>query len=144
MGRGELDGAIGDAQMLAKYPNIVKPLAFIVKHKDYPETPTIADAVAPGREKWAAYAQTYLKAMYAAFAPPGTPEDRIKFLEAGLKKVYDDPGFREALKKMEMELAPSFITTEELKESFQKLASQVQGAEVEALRDVLLKKYVAK
>ena len=32
-------------------------------------------------------------------APPGTPEDRIKILEAGFKKAVDDPGFRGTMKK---------------------------------------------
>lgn len=41
----------------------------------------------------------YIPFVRGVAAPPGTPRERVKILEAAFKKAVDDPGFREAMKK---------------------------------------------
>ena len=140
---GELQAAVGDAQVLTSFSDVVKGLVFAVKHPQYPKIPSIREVVLPGREKWAEYEVSWGDIMYMALAPPGIPKDRAKFLEDGLKKVYSDPDFKDALEKVGVLLAPKFIPSEKLETLMNNLA-KMSPNKVKELKYVIKKKYVKK
>jgi tripartite-type tricarboxylate transporter receptor subunit TctC len=97
----------------------------------------------PGREKWVQYVEGWSDIMYVSIAPPGTPADRAAFLEAGLKKTWEDPGFRAALQKVKDNPADEFISMKKLTEFMKSLAA-LSPKDIEEMKFVLTEKYKKK
>jgi len=141
--RGELQAATGGNETVTANPDLVKPLVMSVPDKAFPSVPSVGQSAMPGREKWAKYIEGWGDIMYVAIAPPGTPADRAAFLEAALKKTWEDPGFRTALAKVKDNPSDEFITIKKLTAFMNSLAA-LSPKEVAEMKYVITQKYKKK
>jgi len=141
--RGEIQAAVGNTFSFTTSWDIVKPLVITFAHDDYEGVPTVREVASPDKEKWVNYLEDFQKIQYSFIAPPGTPDDRVAFLEDCLRKIYNDPDFQKKLDVMGMDKPSSFIGAEELRASTMRLAD-LSPEEIEELRFVLQEKYVVK
>jgi putative tricarboxylic transport membrane protein len=141
--RGELQAATGGNETVTANPDLVKPLVMSTPDKAFPNVPSVGQSVMPGREKWAKYIEGWGDIMYVSIAPPGTPADRAAFLEAALKKTWEDPDFRKGLQKVKDSAAEEFVTRKKLAEFMQSLAA-LSPKDVDEMKYVITQKYKKK
>ncbi len=142
--RGEIQAAVGGATVLIANPDLLNPLVVTVRDdKLFPGIPGVKEVALSGREKWADYLEAWDQIMYSAYATPGIPEERVRFLEDALRKTWADPDFLKDLEKIKMNPPPEFITTEQLRQQMDMLAT-LSPDEIEEMRHVIMEKYVKK
>ena len=143
MARGEIQASIGNTSSFVSLWDTVKPIVITFKHEDYPKVPTVRESAAPGKEKWIDLLEDFQKIQYSFVAPPETPDDRVKFIEDCLHKIYNDPEFRKKVLSLSWDLPTAFIGSKELKEATTRL-SDMSAEEIKDLSQVIEKKYVVK
>ena len=141
--RGEIQMGMMGADNFMANPDAWRPLVAGGYEPAYPKVPAVRDVVAPGKEKWADYIEAWNEIMNMAWAPPGTPKDRIEFLESALQKVWADPEFRKAVEKSGSEVEPKFVTAAQLDKTMKKLAA-LSDADVQEMKHVIFDKYKKK
>ena len=60
--------------------------------------------------------EDFSKIQFSFLAPPGVPEDRVKFLEDCLRKVHGDPEYHTKVESLSLDVNPEFVGSKELKE----------------------------
>jgi tripartite-type tricarboxylate transporter receptor subunit TctC len=113
--RGELDG-LGSAQwgFLVHQPGFIDqhwivPLYVIglQRLKDFPNVPTIVDLAPSKLDREIMRILATMPAIGTTVtAPPGVPQDRVGALREAIAKVAQDPGFRSAMGKLDMDVDP--------------------------------------
>jgi tripartite-type tricarboxylate transporter receptor subunit TctC len=141
--RGEIQASIGNSSSFISLWDTVKPIVITFKHNDYPNIPTVRESAAPGREKWVSVLEDFQKIQYSFIAPPGTPGDRVKFIEDCLHKIYDDTEFRKKVDSLGWDLPATFLGSKELNEATTRL-SNMSPEEIKELSEVIEKKYIAR
>jgi tripartite-type tricarboxylate transporter receptor subunit TctC len=141
--RGEIQAATAGNETVTANPDLVKGLVSSSVDKAFPNVPSVAKSFMPGRAKWVQYVEGWSDIMYVSIAPPGTPADRAAFLEAGLKKTWEDPGFRAGLQKVKDNPSDEFISMKTLTEFMKSLAA-LSPKDVEEMKFVLTEKYKKK
>jgi putative tricarboxylic transport membrane protein len=141
--RGEIQAASTSLQTIAANPDLVKPLVCALPEASLSDVPSVQQDVPPGHEKWAKEIEGWSNAMFVSIAPPGIAPDRAAFLESALKEVWADPGFRNSLNKVKMDVTSKFVNAEELK-GFMNSLAQFSPTEVKAMKHVITEKYKKK
>ena len=141
--RGEIQATIGNTSSFVSLLDTVKPIVITFKHNDYPKLPTVRESAPKGKEKWVNILEDFQKIQYSFIAPPGTPDDRVKFIEECLHKIYNDPEFRKKVDSLGWDLPSTFIGSKELRDATKRLAD-MSPEEITELSDVIEKKYVVK
>jgi tripartite-type tricarboxylate transporter receptor subunit TctC len=142
MARGEIQASVANTAFFSD-PSLVKTIVVTLKHRNYPKVPTVRETAPAGREKWVSTLESFQKIQYSFVAPPGVPEDRIKFIEDCLRKIYGDPEFRNKMDALQLDLPSEFMGSKEFKESTSKLAD-LDPEEIKNLKYVIEEKYVVK
>jgi tripartite-type tricarboxylate transporter receptor subunit TctC len=141
--RGELQAASASAQATVASPDLIRLLVCSFPSKGFPNVPRVAQGMAPGRKKWVDYIEGWNKAMYVTVAPPGVPADRARFLEKALERMWADPEYQKAIKKIRYNPSSQFISSAELKSFVESLVA-LKDDEVKDMRTVITKKYKKK
>jgi tripartite-type tricarboxylate transporter receptor subunit TctC len=141
--RGEIQTAMVGADAIKANPGLVRPLVAGGFEPAFPHLPTALSDAAPGGKKWGEYINNWNDIMFMAYGPPGMPKDRVAFLESAMKKVWADPGFRKAVKKVGSEVMPNFVTAADLEKTMKTLAA-LSPADVKEMKHVILTKYKKK
>lgn len=141
--RGEIQASVGNSSSFVSLWDTVKPIVITFKHNDYPKVPTVRESAAPGKEKWVSVLEDFQKIQYSFIAPPGTPDDRVKFIEDCLSKVFNDPEFRKKVDTLGWDLPATFLGSKELKEATTRLAG-MSPEEIKDLSHVIEQKYIGK
>lgn len=141
--RNEIQMGMMGADSFNANPDVWVPLVAGGYEPAYPKVPKVRDVVLPGKEKWAGYIEDWNEIMDMGWAPPGTPKDRVAFLESALKQVWADAEFRAAIKKVGSEVEEKFITSEQLQKTMKKLAD-LPDAEIAEMNFVIFEKYKKK
>jgi tripartite-type tricarboxylate transporter receptor subunit TctC len=140
--RGEIQATLANTAFFSDM-STVKPIVITLPHKNYPKVLTVRETALPGREKWVGTLEGFQKIQYSFVAPPGVPEDRIRFIEDCLRKIYGDPEFRKKADSLGLDFPSDFMGSKELKESTSSLAS-LSPEEIKNLKYVMEEKYVPK
>ena len=141
--RGEVQASIGNTSSFVSLWDTVKPIVITFKHSDYPKVPTVRESATPGKEKWVSVLEDFQKIQYSFIAPPGTPNDRVKFIEDCLRKIYGDPEFRKKIDSMGWDVPATFMGSTELMEATTRL-SKMSPEEIKELSQVIEQKYMVK
>jgi hypothetical protein len=139
--RGEIQSSIGNAFSFLDSFDIVKPLAISYSHKEYPGVPALRELVPADRTKWVDYIEAFHTAQYSFIAPPGTPDDRLKFLEECLHVVYDNPETEKALDSLGKNKTSEFIGSNQLAQITQSIAN-MNPEEISELKHLIEEKYM--
>ena len=145
MNRGELQAAAANASFFGD-TSTVSPIVISLKHKRYENVPTVRSVAAKDKMKWVSALESFQKLQYSFIAPPELPNDRTKFWEDSLEKVYNDPEFRQKVASLQLDMSPEFIGSKELKDlAFKLVEDSLKNADdVQSFRDVVERKYVKK
>ena len=105
--RGELDLYVSSYDTCKRYVDqgFAKVVGIISSERVslFPAVPTIYEVgMKPEANKWVEIATTTRSILRLLAAPPGTPEDRVKFLSDAFWKVIKTKDFQEELKKRQM------------------------------------------
>ena len=143
--RGELQATAANASFPGDLSG-VKPIVIALKHKRYPNVPTVRQTAPRDREKWVTALENFQQLQYGFVAPPGLPDDRTKFWEDSLRKVYNDADFRKKVESLELDMAQEFIGSKELKDLAFKLADESfkSPEDIKNFQNVIERKYVKK
>jgi tripartite-type tricarboxylate transporter receptor subunit TctC len=141
--RGEIQASLGNTASFVSLWDTVKPIVITTKHKNYSKVPTVRETAPRDREKWVTMLEDFQKIQYSFLAPPGTPEDRVRFLEECLRKVHGDPEFHGKAEGLSLDVNPDFLGSKELKEITARL-SKMTPDEIKNLKYVIEDKYLAK
>lgn len=143
--RGELQATAANASFPGDMSS-VKPVVISLKHKRYPNVPTVRQTAPRDREKWVSALESFQQLQYGFVAPAGLPEDRTRFLEDSLRKIYGDPDFQKKAASLELDMAQEFIGSKELKDLAFKLADESfkSPEDVKNFQNVIERKYVKK
>jgi len=139
--RGEIQSCVGNTFSFLGSLDIVQPLVITFPHKSFPGVPTVREMAPDDRMKWVEYLEAFEIAQYSFIAPPGTPADRVKFLEECLHKVYDNPEVEEALSSQNWDKTEKFIGSQELNQITKSIADMTPE-EVKDLKYVVEEKYM--
>jgi tripartite-type tricarboxylate transporter receptor subunit TctC len=139
--RGEVNSCVGNTFTFMDSFDIIKPFAITFPHKNYPGVPTFRELASPDKVKWVDYLEGFQTAQYSFIAPPGTPTDRVKFLEESLKRVYDNPEAKEELATQFWDETSEFIGSEKLTQITKNIAD-ISPEEIKELEYVLVEKYL--
>ena len=82
----------------------------------------------------------FLIAVYQS--PPQAQEDGTKFLEAGMRKVYNDPELHKKAKSTDRNMPSASVGSKELRETANRMPELI-AAEAGELNQVIEHKYVA-
>jgi tripartite-type tricarboxylate transporter receptor subunit TctC len=141
--RGEIQATIGNTSSFTTLLDTVKPIVITFKHNDYAKIPTVRESAPKGKEKWVNVLEDLQKIQYSFIAPPGTPDDRVRFIEECLQKVYANPEFRKKLDPLGWDVPATFLGAKELREATKRLAD-MNPEEVKELSNVIEQKYIVK
>jgi tripartite-type tricarboxylate transporter receptor subunit TctC len=141
--RGEIQASLGSTASFVSLWDTVKPIVMTAKHKNYPKVPTLRESASRDREKWVTLSEDFSKIQYSFIAPPGTPDDRVRFLEESLRKMHADPEFRAKVESLSLDVNPEFVASKELSMITARI-SKMNPDEVKHLKFVVEEKYIAK
>ena len=145
MNRGELQAAAANASFFGD-TSTVSPIVISLAHPRYPNVPTVRSVAAKDKVKWVSALESFQQLQYSFVAPPGVPDDRAKFWEDSLRKVYNDADFRKKVASLQLDMAQEFVTGKELRDMSLKLAedSFKSADDTKAFQNVIERKYVVK
>jgi hypothetical protein len=144
MRRGELQAAMSGAAQVVADKDILLPLVVTTKdEKGFPGVPAAADVAAKGKEKWGKLVGAWDEVMYWSIATPGIAADRVAFLESALEKTYKDSAFVADVTKLKIDLAATFVGSNELKKIASTLAS-LSADDVKEMKFIINEKYLKK
>jgi tripartite-type tricarboxylate transporter receptor subunit TctC len=145
MDRGELQAAAANPTFIHDTSTIT-PIVISLPHKLYPNVPTVRQIAAKDKMKWVSAIESFHKLQYGFVAPPGIADDRAKFWEDSLRKVYNDPEYRKKVASLKLDTSPEFIGGKELRDMALKMAddSFKSQDEIKDFQSVIERKYVKK
>ncbi len=141
--RGEIQASLGNSASFVSQWDTVKPIVITTKHKAYPKVPTLREGAPREREKWVTIMEDFSKIQYSFLAPPGAPEDCVKFIEDCLRKVHGDPEYHKKAEGLSLDVNPEFVTSKDLKEIAARM-SKLSPDEIKNLKFVIEEKYLAR
>jgi tripartite-type tricarboxylate transporter receptor subunit TctC len=141
--RGEIQASLGNSASFAGLWDTVKTIVITTKHRDYPNVPTLRESAPLDREKWVTMLEDFSKIQFSFLAPPGVPEDRVRFMEDCLRKIHGDPEFHTKVASLSLDVNPEFVGSKELKDITSRI-SKLNPEEVKNLKYVIEDKYIAK
>jgi hypothetical protein len=145
MNRGELQAAAANAGFFGD-TSTVTPIVISLAHKNYPNVPTVRQIAAPDKMKWVSALESFQKLQYGFVAPPGLPDDRTKFWEDSLRKVYNDADFRKKVESLQLDMAQEFVGSKDLRDLSLKLSDESfkSADDIKNFQFVIERKYVKK
>ena len=141
--RGEIQASLGNSASFVSQWDTVRPIVITTKHKAYPKVPTLREGAARDREKWVTIMEDFSKIQFSFLAPPGAPEDRVKFIEDCLRKVHGDPEYHKKVESLSLDVNPEFVASKDLKEIAARM-SKLSPDEIKNLKFVIEEKYLAR
>ncbi len=141
--RGEIQASLGNSASFVSLWDTVKPIVITTKHKNYAKVPTLRESAPRDREKWVTLMEDFSRIQFSFLAPPGMPEDRVKFLEDCLRKIHGDPEFRSKVEALSLDVNPEFVAAKDLREITSRM-SRLNSDEIKNLKFVVEEKYVVK
>ena len=141
--RGEIQASLGSTASFVSLWDTVKPIVITAKHKNYQKVPTLRESASRDRERWVTLMEDFTRIQYSFVAPPGTPDDRVKFLEDCLRKIHEDGEFRSKVESLSLNVNPEFVSSRDLREISTRL-SKMSPEEIRNLKVVVEEKYIAK
>jgi tripartite-type tricarboxylate transporter receptor subunit TctC len=145
MDRGELQATAANASFFGD-TNTVTPIVITLKHKRFPNVPTVRQVASKDKEKWVSALESLQKIQYTFVAPPELPDDRAKFWEDSLRKVYGNADFQKKVDSLQLDMADEFVGSKELRDMSHKLAddSFKSADDAKNFQNVIERKYVKK
>jgi tripartite-type tricarboxylate transporter receptor subunit TctC len=141
--RGEIQASLGNSASFVSVWDTVKPIVITTRHKNYAKVPTLRDSAPKANEKWVTLMEDFSKIQFSFLAPPGTPQDRVAFLEDGLRKVHGDPEYHAKVESLSLDINPEFVGAKDLTEITARM-SKMNADDIKTLRFVIEDKYLAK
>jgi hypothetical protein len=145
MDRGELQAAAANPTFINDTSTIT-PIVISLPHKSYANVPTVRSVAAKDKLKWVSAIESFHKLQYGFVAPPGLPDDRAKFWEDSLRKVYHDTEYRKKVASLQLDTSPEFVSGKDLRDMSLKMAddSFKNADDVKNFQNVIERKYVKK
>jgi hypothetical protein len=145
MNRGELQAAAANAGFFGD-TSTVTPIVISLAHKRFPNVPTVRQVAAKDKQKWVTALENFQKLQYGFVAPPGLPDDRTKFWEDSLRKVYNDADFRKKVESLQLDMAQEFVGSKDLRDLSLKLSDESfkSADDIKNFQFVIERKYVKK
>jgi hypothetical protein len=145
MDRGELQSGTANASFFGDTSTLT-PIVISLPHKSYANVPTVRQIAAKDKVKWVSALESFQQLQYSFIAPPGVPDDRAKFWEDSLRKVYSDAEFRKKVASLQLDLSPEFVSGKDLMDMSLKMSedSFKSADDVKSFQNVIERKYVVK
>ena len=143
LARGEIQASLGNSASFVSHWDTVKPIVITTKHKNYANIPTLRESAPKDREKWVTLMEDFSKIQFSFIAPPGVPQDRVAFLEDGLRKVHADPEYRTKVDSLSLDPNPEFVGSKDLSDITARM-SKMNADDIKTLKFVIEEKYLAR
>jgi tripartite-type tricarboxylate transporter receptor subunit TctC len=145
--RGELDGFGNSASSAVKFAEQKELSLFCVisdkRSPLMPNVPTIGELIKLNaeQEKWVDRLETILGMGRVIVTTPGTPKERVQFLQNAANEILTDKEFLASAKKLKRPI--DYLPGEDAKKNAIKLLA-LPESETKAINHVLLEKYLIK
>jgi tripartite-type tricarboxylate transporter receptor subunit TctC len=145
--RGELDGFGNSASSMVKFAQNKELLALCAisdkRSPLMPDLPTIGELMRlnPEQQKWVDRLQTILGMGRIIVTTPGTPKERVRFLEDTMKEILTDKEFLKAADKLQRPI--DYLSGDEARKNVTRLLG-LPESEVKQINNVFLDKYLLK
>lgn len=145
--RGELDGFGNSASSMVKFAQNKELLTLCAISDNrsplMPNVPTIGELMRlnPEQQKWVDRLQTILGMGRIIVTVPGTPRERVQFLENALKEILTDKGFLQAADKLQRPI--DYLSGDDARKNVARLLA-LPESEVKQINNVVWDKYLVK